>query len=64
MPNPNPLALKAVIPDKASAIAFSGGAGDSARIILDVYSEDAAELLQLLKLRGERLIVVFTKEGE
>ncbi len=62
MSKPTPLALKAVIPDKASAIAFSGGAGDSCRLVIDLYAEDQAELLELLKLRGERLIVVFTKE--
>ena len=64
MPKPNPLALQAVIPDKASAIAFDGGAGEKCRIVLDVYAEDAAELLKLLTLRGERLIVTFVKEDD
>ena len=54
----------ATIPDKASAIAFSGGAGDSARLILDVYGDEAEELVKLLKLRGERLIVTFIKEDD
>ena len=64
MPNPQPLDLQATIPDKASAIAFSGGAGDAARIVLDVYAEDPTELLKLLNLRGERLIVRFVKEDD
>ena len=64
MPKPEPLALHAIIPDKASAIAFSGGAGDSARLILDVYGDEAEELVKLLKLRGERLIITFIKEDD
>jgi hypothetical protein len=58
------LALHAIIPDKASAIAFSGGAGDSCRLVLDLYSEQPAELLKLLHLRGERLLVTFIKEDD
>ncbi len=64
MPKSEPLAFHAIIPDKASAIAFSGGAGDSARLILDVYGDEAEELVKLLKLRGERLIVTFIKEDD
>jgi hypothetical protein len=58
------LALQAIIPDKASAIALSGGAGDSCRLVLDLYSEQPKELLKLLHLRGERLIVVLTREED
>jgi hypothetical protein len=58
------LALHAIIPDKANAITFSGGAGDSCRMILDVYSDQPEELLKLLHLRGERLIVTFIKEDD
>ena len=59
-----PLALQAIIPDKASAIAFDGGAGDKCRLVLDLFSEQPAEFLKLLKLRGERLIVTFVKEDD
>ncbi len=64
MPKTDPLALQAIIPDKASAIAFDGGAGDKCRLVLDLFSEQPAELLNLLKLRGERLIVTFVKEDD
>jgi hypothetical protein len=64
MPKPDPLALQAVIPDKASAIAFDGGAGEKCRIVLDLYSEQPEELLKLLKLRGERLIVTLIREDD
>ena len=58
------LALQAIIPDKANAITFSGGAGDSCRMMLDVYADNPEELLRLLQLRGERLIVTFVKEDD
>ncbi len=64
MQKTDPLALQAIIPDKASAIAFDGEAGDKCRLILDLFSEQPAELLKLLKLRGERLIVTFVKEDD
>jgi hypothetical protein len=59
-----PLALQAVIPDKASAIAFDGGAGEKCRLALDLYSEQPDELLKLLKLRGERLIITLMREDD
>jgi hypothetical protein len=61
---PELLALQAVIPDKASAIAFDGGAGEKCRLVLDVYAEEPGELLKLLNLRGERLIVTLMKEDD
>lgn len=64
MPKTEPLALHASIPDKASAIAFDGGSGDKCRLVLDLFSEQPAELLKLLKLRGEVLIVTFVKEDD
>jgi hypothetical protein len=64
MPKPEPLALRAFIPDKASAIAFSGGAGDSARLILDIYAEKAEEVVELLKLRGQHLIITLITEEQ
>lgn len=65
MPKPNsPLALQAVIPDKASAIAFAGGAGDHCRLVIDLFSDDPAELLKLLNMRGERLIVTLMREED
>ena len=60
----HPLALQAAIPDKASAVAFSGGKSDSARIVLDLYAEDHAELARILDYRGERLIVTFIREED
>lgn len=59
-----PLTLKGVIPDKSSALTFGGGKGDSVRLILDLYSEDQAELLRLVNLRGERLYVTFIREED
>jgi len=46
------------------AVVADTGAGDSARLILDVYGDDAEELVKLLKLRGERLIITFIKEDD
>ncbi len=64
MPNSTPLALQATIPNKASAIAFDGGKGESVRLVLDLYAEDPAELLKLVQLRGERLYVTFLREAD
>lgn len=64
MPKTEPLALKAFIPDKASAIAFDGGAGDKCRVIFDLYQLEDAEVAKLLKLRGEHLIITFIKEDD
>ena len=47
MPKTDPLALHAIIPDKASAIAFDGGAGDKCRLVLDMFSEQPACVRQL-----------------
>ena len=62
--NPQPLARQAIIPDKASAITFRGGAGDRCRIVLDWYADNPEELLNLLRLRGERLMVTFLQEDD
>jgi hypothetical protein len=64
MPKPEPLALQAVIPDKASAIAFDGGAGDKCRLILDLYQLNDADVAKLLKLRGEQLIITIIREDD
>jgi hypothetical protein len=58
--NPQPLALKAIIPDNASAIAFRSGAGDHCRIVLDWYADNP----ELLRLRGARLMVPCLKDAD
>lgn len=64
MPKPKILSLQAIIPDKASAISFSGGKGDSCRVVLDIFAEDPAELAKVLAYRGERLIVTLMLEDD
>jgi hypothetical protein len=57
-----PLALRATIPATESAIKVGGGAGDSARIALDLFPEDLDQLQRLFTLRGKRLYVVLSEQ--
>jgi len=58
MSKPEPLALRAAVPTTESAIKVHGDEAGSARIILDIYPEDLAQLKELFKFRGRELLVV------
>ena len=62
MPQPEPLALKAVIANRADAIKVSGGEGELAKLLLEVYLEDLDDFKRLVELRGKELRVVLVQE--
>jgi hypothetical protein len=57
-----PLALKAVIANRADAIKISGGEGELAKLLLEVYLDDLDDFKRLVELRGRELRVVFVEE--
>ena len=57
-----PLALKAVIANRADAIKVSGGEGELAKLLLEVYLDDLDDFKRLVELRGRELRVVFVQE--
>ena len=62
MTQPEPLALKAVIANRADAIKVSGGEGELAKLLLEVYLEDLDDFKRLVELRGKELRVVLVQE--
>lgn len=61
MPKPEPLALRAVIPNTGSPISFAGGEEEAGKLVLQFYAS-GEEIERLLQLRGKELIVVFHEE--
>ncbi len=60
MPKPEPLALKAVIPNSGSPIKFAGGEEEAGSLTLQFYAT-GEEIEQLLSLRGRELRVVMVE---
>ena len=54
-----PLALKAVIANRADAIKVSGGEGELAKLLLEVYLDDLDDFKRLVELRGKSPMLTF-----
>jgi hypothetical protein len=59
---PEPLALKTIIPSTEGAIRVHGDEEGSARITFDVYPEELDQLKELVKYRGKELIIVIQED--
>lgn len=56
MTKPEPLALRAVIPNTGNPIAFAGGEEEAGKLVLQFYAS-GEEIERLLELRGRELFV-------
>ncbi len=61
MPKPEPLAIRAVIPNTGKPISFAGGEDEAGTLVLQFYAS-GEEIERLLKLRGKELMVVLAEE--
>ncbi len=61
MSTPDPLAIRAVIPNTGNPIAFAGGEEEAGTLKL-LFFASGEEIERLLKLRGKELLVVIQEE--